>query len=189
MGVFGGSEQPEEADDDEVAGDGVEDAPFGVVKVEDVDEAADDGDVGRVGAVLGLVFALESPEESHEYGPEGAVSLLAGIWLTQVGDPRGHGAKGGTNGISADRVVGEPVLAVAEGEDEEVSEASFAVWHITEGWIDLEGGGEVAPVGKGPGVGAVGLGGVGAESELQSSIEVSAVAVAGGRCSSFQGVG
>ena len=58
---------------------------------------------------------MESPEEIHEYGSEGAVSLLAGIWLTQVGDPLGHGAKGGTNGISADRVVGEAVPAVVEG--------------------------------------------------------------------------
>ena len=120
VGVFGWSEQPEEADDDEVAGDSIEDAPLGVVKVKGVEEAVDDGDVGRVGSVLGLVFALESPEEIHEYGPEGSVSLLSGIWLTQVGDPLGHGAKGGTNGISAYRVVGEPVLAVAEGEDEEV---------------------------------------------------------------------
>ena len=61
--------------------------------------------------------------------------------------------------------------------------------YITEGWIDMEASGEGAPMGEGPGLCAVGLAGVGAEGELQSSIEVSAVAVAGGRCSSFQGVG
>ena len=107
VSVFDWSEQPEEADDDEVVSNGVEGAPDGVVEVEGVADAADDGEVDRVGAVFGLVFALESPEEIQEYGPEGAVSLLSGIWLTQVGDPLGHGAKGGTNGISADRVVGE----------------------------------------------------------------------------------
>ena len=39
VGVFGWSEQPEEANDDEVAGDGIEDAPLGVVKVKGVVEA------------------------------------------------------------------------------------------------------------------------------------------------------
>ena len=63
MGVFGWSEQPEKTDDDEVASDGVEDAPLGVVEVEGVADAADDGEVDGVGAVLGLVFAVESPEE------------------------------------------------------------------------------------------------------------------------------
>ena len=118
VGVFGWSEQPEETNDDEVAGDGVEDTPLGVVAVEGVVETAEDGDVDRVGSVFGRVFALESPEEIQEYGPHGAVSLLSGIWLTQVGDPLGHGTKGGTNGISADRFVGEAVPAVAEGEGE-----------------------------------------------------------------------
>ena len=122
---------------------------------------------------------MESPEEIQEYGPEGSVSLLSGIWLTQVGDPLGHGAKGGTNGISADRFVGEAVAAIAEGEDEEVCEAAFGT----------HAGGEGRPVAEGPGLRAGCLAGVGAERELQSSIEVSAVAVAGGRLSSFQGVG
>ena len=128
---------------------------------------------------------MESPEGIHEYGPHGAVSLLSGIWLTQVGDPLGHG----TNGISADRVVGETVPAVAEGKDKEVSEAAFGAHDITEAWLDLDAGGEGAPVAEGPGLSAVGLAGVGAERELQSSVEVSAVAVVGGRWSSFQGVG
>ena len=63
VGVFGRSEQPEEADDDEVAGNGVEDTPLGVVAVEFVVETADDGEVDRVDAVFGGVIALESPEE------------------------------------------------------------------------------------------------------------------------------
>ena len=115
--------------------------------------------------------------------------MLAGIWLTQVGDPLGHGAKGGTNSISADRVVGEAVPAVAEGEDEEVSEAAFSAHNITEAWLDPDAGGEGSPVAEGPSLSASGLAGVGAERELQSSIKVIAVAVAGGRWSSFQGVG
>ena len=86
VGVFGWAEQPEETDDDEVVSDGVEDAPLGVVEVEGVGDATDDGEVDRVGSVFGFVVALESSEEIHEYGPEGSVSLLSGIWLTQVGD-------------------------------------------------------------------------------------------------------
>ena len=114
--------------------------------------------------------------------------MLSGIWLTQVGDPLGHGAEGGTNGTSSDRVVGEPVLAVPEGEDKEVCEAALGVGDITEGWVHPELLGEGTPVAEGAVAGASGFAGVGAECELQSSIEVSAVAVAGGRCSSFQGV-
>ena len=79
--------------------------------------------------------------------------------------------------------------AVAEGEDKEVSEAAFGTHDITEAWLDVDAGGEVAPVAEGPCLSAGGLAGVGAERELQSNIEVSAVAVAGGRWSSFQGVG
>ena len=160
-----------------------------MVAVEGVVESVDDGEVDRLGLVFGFVSAVESPEEIHKYGPHGAVSLFSGIWLTQVGDPLGHGTKGGTNGISADRVVGEAVPAVAVGEDKEVSEAAFSTHDITEAWLDLDAGGEGAPVAESPGLRAGCLAGVGAERELQSSIEVSAVAVAGGRWSSFQGVG
>ena len=53
MGVFGGAEEPEEADDNEVTSNGVEDAPFGVVIVEGVGELADDGGVGIGGGVGG----------------------------------------------------------------------------------------------------------------------------------------
>ena len=160
-----------------------------MVAVEGGIELADDGDVGWVGPVGGFVFAFESPDEIHEYGPHGAISLLSRIWLTQVGDPLGHGAKGGTNGISADRVVGEPIPAVMEGKDEEVSKALFGIRDITEGWIDAEALGEGTPMAEGGGASPLGFAGVGAERELQSSIEFSAVAIAGGRCSSFQGVG
>ena len=160
MGAFGWSEQPEETDDDEVVSDGVEDTPFGVIEVEGVAETPDDGEVDWVGSVFGFVFALESPEEIQEYGPEGSVSLLSGIWLTQVGDPLGHG---GTNGISSDRPVGEAIAAVAEGEDEEVREAALRAHDITEGWLDVDAGGEVGPVAEGSGLRAGGLAGVGAE--------------------------
>ena len=78
---------------------------------------------------------------------------------------------------------------VAEGEDEEVSEAALGTHDITEAWLDLDAGGEVAPVAKSPGLSTGRLAGVGAERELQSNIEVGAVAVAGSRWSSFQGVG
>ena len=77
MSVFGWSEQPEEADDDEVASNCVEGAPYGVVEVEGVADAADDGEVDRAGAVFGLVFVVESPEEIQEYGPVGRCRQLA----------------------------------------------------------------------------------------------------------------
>ena len=89
--------------------------------------------------------------------------MLSGIWLTQVGDPLGHGAKGGTNGISPDRPVGEAVSAVAHGEDEEVREAALGAHDITEGWLDVDAGGEVGPVAEGSGLRPGGLAGVGAE--------------------------
>ena len=132
---------------------------------------------------------MESPEEIHEYGPEGSVSLLSGIWLTQVGDPRGHGTKGGTNGISTDRVVTEPVAVISDGEDEEVGDSSLGTVDITEGWLEAKAGGEGGPVVEDAAARANSLAGVGAEGELQSSREVSAVAVAGDRWSSFLGVG
>ena len=70
-----------------------------------------------------------------------------------------------------------------------MSEAAFGAHDITEAWLDLDAGGEGTPVAESPGARSIGFAGVGAERELQSSIEVSAVAVAGGRWSSFQGVG
>ena len=66
-------------------------------------------------------------------------------------------------GISSDRPVGEAVAAVAEGEDEEVCKAPFGAHDITEGWLDLDAGGEGGPVAEGPGLSAGGLSGVGAE--------------------------
>ena len=66
VGVFGWSEQPEEADDDEVADDALEGAVLAMSEVEDLVETAEDGGVDRVGSVGRRVFALESPEEIHE---------------------------------------------------------------------------------------------------------------------------
>ena len=79
--VFGWSEQPEEANDDEVASDGVEDTPLGVVAVEFIVDAADDGEVDRVGAVCGLVFAVESPEEIQS--PRRRRRLRGRSWLSR----------------------------------------------------------------------------------------------------------
>ena len=63
MGVFGWSEQPEEADDAQVADDLVVDAPDGVLEVEGVVKGAEDGDVGGVGAVGGFVFLAHGGHE------------------------------------------------------------------------------------------------------------------------------
>ena len=45
-------------------------------------------------------------------------SGLSGIWLTQVGDPLGHGEEGFVHRISSDSVVGGALLSVAEAEDQ-----------------------------------------------------------------------
>ena len=66
MGVFGWSEQPEEADDAEVAYDLVVDSPDGVIEVEGVVEGAEDGDVGGVGAVGWFVFLSHGGHEIIE---------------------------------------------------------------------------------------------------------------------------
>ncbi len=189
VSVFGWSEQPEEADDDEVSDDLVVGPPLGVVEAEGVVELAEDRGVGGVGPVFGGVFADQSPFEISEYGPELAVSLLSGIWLTQVGDPLRHGTQCRSHCVSADRVVGEAVAAVVDGEDEEVGDSSFGIRDITEGWVGPDLLAEGAPVPEGPAPSLVGFAGDGCARELQSSIEVSVVLVSGGRWSSRQGVG
>ena len=70
-----------------------------------------------------------------------------------------------------------------------MSEAAVGPLDITEGWLDVEASSEGTPVVEGSAARPLGFSGVGMERELQSSIEVSVVAVAGGRWSSFQGVG
>ena len=55
-GVFGWAEQPGEVDDAEVPHNLVVDPPLQVSDIEDEIELAEDGDVGRVGAILGVIF-------------------------------------------------------------------------------------------------------------------------------------
>ena len=66
VGVFGWSEQPEEADNAEVPDDLVVDAPMGVLEVKDIVKLAEDGDVGRVGTVGGSVFLAHGGHEISE---------------------------------------------------------------------------------------------------------------------------
>ena len=113
--------------------------------------------------------------------------MLAGIWLTQVGDPLCHGTECRSHCVSADRVLGGAVAPVAESEDKEVGKTSLIVRDITEGRGDAELLAEVAPEPKGTGTRAGGLGGDRAARESQRSIEVRPEIVSGGRCSSFQG--
>ena len=90
--VFGGTKKPEEGDNDEVNGVGVELAIHMVGGVEDVLELLDDGNVAWVDSRGRGVFPSETPEKSIEYGMELVLSReLAGIRFTQVGDPLSHG--------------------------------------------------------------------------------------------------
>ena len=62
----GWSQEPVEGDDDEVEGVLVEDSFFRVVEVDGFWDSWEDGDVGRVGFGLGVVFVSERLEEIHQ---------------------------------------------------------------------------------------------------------------------------
>ena len=63
-------------------------------------------------------------------------SLLAGIRLTQCGDPLAHRDEDCLHCVSAHKFAGLGVgaTAVADGVDEEVAQACFLQWDITEAW-------------------------------------------------------
>ena len=65
VGVFSGSEEPEEGDDDEVNDVCIGGAVVGMSGVKDVPELAQDGGVDRVGAAWGIIVIGESFEESR----------------------------------------------------------------------------------------------------------------------------
>ena len=117
----------------------------------------------------------------------GQRALLSGIAAGQVGDPLAHGQERPFNCISADRVVGLAIAAIAQGEDEEVSEFGFLVWDITEGRLPSKFLAELGPVGE---VGVLGPSGLGCGScggLVQRSAEISFEATLSGSCNSFQG--
>ena len=64
----------------------------GVSSVEGLDHATDDCDIGRVGALGGVVCVAQGRGGKKPVGDgvSRSVSLLSGIRLTQVGDPRAH---------------------------------------------------------------------------------------------------
>ena len=64
--VFGRLQEPEEGNNDEVDGVGVEHSINGVVDVQGVDEGLQDGDVGWVGSSGRFIFVAEGLEESSE---------------------------------------------------------------------------------------------------------------------------
>ena len=66
VGVLGRPQEPEESDEDEIGGVGVESALFRVLEVEAVRECSQHGDVGWVHAGLGVVFVGERLEEISE---------------------------------------------------------------------------------------------------------------------------
>ena len=177
--VLGRAEEPVEGDDDEVDEDGVEGPVDFMVRVEDVGEGADDGDVGRVGSSGWIVLGGEPFEESSEYWIVGGLSRfeLAGIRLTQVGDALTHRLEGVSDRITSDIVVG----AVAVAEDKEVAEAVFSATDISEGSGMPVLAAKGFPLAEVSGVGFACFAGVGAGGELQSKAEVSAEACLGAR--------
>ena len=65
-----------------------------------------------------------------------SASLLAGIRLTQCGDPLAHRDEDCLHCVSAHRVAGLGVgtTAPAHGVDKEVAQSRFLQWDITEAW-------------------------------------------------------
>ena len=66
MGALGRAQQSEVGDNNEVDDVLVEDAIFGVLQVEDVQEGSQDGDVDRAGSCLRVIFSSHGVEEISE---------------------------------------------------------------------------------------------------------------------------
>lgn len=131
--VFCWAKEPEECNDDEVDGVGLEVSKPLVVEVEGIPELADDGDVDGVGTRLWRVFVSEACEEIIQYGIELACSRVdAGILSTQVGEPLPNGGEGVRYCLSADLLPFLTMESVEHGEGEEVVELLFRL-HPVEG--------------------------------------------------------
>ena len=117
----------------------------------------------------------------------GQRAVLSGIAAGQVGDPLAHGQERPFNCISADRVVGLAVAAIAEGEDEEVAEFGCRIRDITEGWVLAVVVAEGGPVLEVASLGGGVLGSVSGRGEVQRSAEISAEEISSGSIKSFQG--
>ena len=115
------------------------------------------------------------------------MNLLAGIWLTQVGDPRPHRQEGFVHCFSADRVVGLSASTVAEGKDEDVGELVFLAVDVNETGCNVEVVAEVGPDSEDLVLGSDVLGSVSGRGCLQSSAEISLEAASGCSWSSCQG--
>jgi hypothetical protein len=74
-------------------------------------------------------------------------SLLAGIRLTQCGDPLAHRDEDCLHCVSAHRVAGLGVgaTAPAHGVDKEVAQSRFLQWDITEAWRSSVFGAKLDP--------------------------------------------
>ncbi len=113
-----------------------------VVDVKGIQQALDDGEVGRVDAGGRVVLVGQAVEESSEYWIVVLVSrrLLSGIASTHVGDPLAHRVERLCERTTSDSVVG----AVSQGPDEHVGEAVLAARDIREvrgvPMLDAEGG-------------------------------------------------
>ena len=118
-----------------------------------------------------------------------SLNLLAGIWLTQVGDPLPHRQNGVRDSASSDRLVLLTFSSVAESKDQDVGELGLLPLHVREVRMDGDGLAEGSPESEDLVTASVGLGSVGFVRDCQSIAEVSCEAVSGCRWSSFQGRG
>jgi len=169
---------------------GIESSIDGMVGVEDVWKATDDGEVDWVGPAWGVIVFSELFEEISVWGMEFACANVApGIGLTQVGNPLANAREGFSHCVSCHRFVFATVPSVSQGIDEHVAVAQFLVAQaMSEGAGDalLEAKGD--PVAEGGGLGVPVLGGVGLAGELESRFEISLETSLGGGWTSCQGL-
>jgi hypothetical protein len=121
--------------------------------------------------------------------PLSSRSLLAGIWLTQVGYPLPHRQNGVRDSISSNRFVFLSFLSAPEAKDEEVGDLVFLSNDVRQARINPNGAAKASPQSEYLVSSFVGLGSVGGGGDLESSAEISREAVSGAKVSSCQGAG
>ena len=121
--------------------------------------------------------------------PSGSWSLLAGIRLTQCGDPLAHRQEDFLHSASSHRFVGaaRQALSLAQTKDEEIAQAGFLQWDVAEGRMVTKFAAELGPAFEG--VVSLGLSLVDKSGVccLQRSAEVRSEAIAGLSCRCSQG--
>ena len=189
--VFGGTEEPEVRDDDEVDDVPVEDAVAFMLEVEGRDQVSDDGHVDWIGAGRGIVFFPDGGHVISEYGTvvSGSCKREAGIFPTQVGDPLSNGRERLRCCISPDGLTTfSGTAAVSDGEDDDVGQSVFHIGDPSEGRFMTELSAEVCPLSKERALGSPGSRDICFGGGFERSAEISLEASSDARCNRRQGL-